>query len=95
MKLPKLSNVYAVAMDQMPMKRFFINFFVSRNAWGLFHRNSHIAAYSGKPKVGYNTKATATKAADNMSRKNPDAVFKAYKCLWCDKFHIGRNRHPL
>ncbi len=76
----------------MPMKRFFINFFITRNAWGLFHKNSHISFRSGKPKVIYNTKATAIKSANSMAKKN-GVHFSNYKCLHCDGYHIGKNSH--
>jgi hypothetical protein len=87
----KFRNVILVLKDQMPLWRFVKNFFFTRNAWGLFHKNSHIAQGSGKPKVKYNTKATATKAAEAMSKKH-GVWFSNYKCLHCDGFHIGKNR---
>lgn len=85
-----LKNIYLVIRDQMPLKRFVMNFFVTRNAWGLFHKNSHISFRSGKPKVKYNTKKTAVGAALNMSLKYRHQ-FSAYKCLHCDGYHIGKN----
>lgn len=87
----KLRNILLVIKDQLPLKRFIRNFFITRNAWGLFHKNSHIAQGSGKPKVAYNTKATALKAAASMSKKH-GKHFSTYKCLHCDGFHIGKNR---
>jgi len=87
----KLRNVWLVLKDQMPLQRFFRNFFVTRNAWGLFFRNgTHIAGYSGKPKVMYNTKKSSLKAAESMSKKN-GVHFSSYKCLFCDGYHIGKN----
>ena len=86
-----LKNALAVIRDQGPPKRFFRNFFITRNAWGLFHQNSHTAAYSGKPKVKYNTKETALKAAASMSKKTGN-WFSTYKCLHCDGYHVGKNR---
>lgn len=90
MKL-KLRNVYLALKDQMPLKRFIKNFLITRNAWGLFHENSHISFGSGKPKVMYNTKKTAEKSAKAMGKKN-GVHFSNYKCLWCDGYHIGKNR---
>ncbi|MGI9570326.1 MAG: hypothetical protein ACR2PH_11455 [Desulfobulbia bacterium] len=75
----------------MPIGRFIRNFFITRNAWGLFHINSHIAFGSGKPKVMYNTKATATKAAASMTKKY-GGWCSNYKCLHCDGYHVGKNR---
>lgn len=39
----------------------------------------------------YNTKASATKAAESMSKKH-GVWFSNYKCLHCDGYHIGKNR---
>ena len=57
----------------------------------MFHENSHIAAYSKKPKVAYGKKSSALKAAESMQRKH-GAEFSAYKCVHCDGYHIGKNR---
>lgn len=84
-------NLYLGLKDQLPFKRFFKNFFVTRNAWGLFHKNSHISYGSGKPKVMYNTKKTAEKSAEAMGKKH-NCYFSNYKCIYCDGYHIGRNR---
>lgn len=87
----KLRNVILALIDQGPLRRFLVNFFVTRNAWGLFHVNSHVAAGSGKPKVEYRTKASAEKAALAMGKKR-NVHFSPYKCMRCDGYHIGRNR---
>jgi len=87
----KIRNIILVIKDQMPPARFLRNFFVTRNAWGLFHVNSHISFRSGKPKVMYNTKPTATKAADMMAKKY-GGWYSNYKCLHCDGYHVGKNR---
>lgn len=87
----KLRNIFLVLKDQGPFKRFFRNFLVTRNAWGLFHKNSHISAGSGKPKVMYNSKASAEKAAASMTKKY-EVWFFNYKCLHCDGYHLGKNR---
>lgn len=87
----KARNVWLALKDQGPLSRFIRNFFITRNAWGLFHINSHVAAGSGKLKVEYNTRPSAEKAAAAMSRKN-NTHFSVYKCMRCDGYHIGRNR---
>ena len=87
----KLRNIVLALKDQGPFKRFYRNFFVTRNAWGLFHKNSHIAAGSGNPKVMYNSKASAEKAAASMTKKH-GVWFSNYKCLHCDGYHLGKNR---
>lgn len=87
----RFRNLVLVIKDQGPPKRFFRNFFVTRNAWGLFHKNSHIAAYSGKPKIEYGSQKSANKAAASMKKKT-GKHFSVYKCLQCDGYHIGKNR---
>lgn len=87
----KIRNLYLGLKDQGPFWRFFRNFFITRNAWGLFHKNSHVSASTGKPKVMYNTKETAVKVASKMSKKH-DCYFSNYKCIYCDGYHIGKNR---
>jgi hypothetical protein len=75
----------------MPLKRFIKNFLITRNAWGLFHVNSHINQRTLNPKVNYNTKETAVKGAISMSKKYKKH-FNPYKCLHCDGYHLGKNR---
>lgn len=87
----KIKNIILALKDQGPFKRFFKNFFITRNAWGLFHINSHISASTGKPKVSYNTKASAEKAAASMTKKR-GVWFSNYKCIQCDGYHVGKNR---
>lgn len=87
----KLRNIVLVIKDQMPINRFIRNFFISRNAWGLFHENSHVSFSSGKPKVMYNTKKSAEKASKAMAKKR-GVHFSNYKCLHCDGYHVGKNR---
>jgi len=86
-----IHNLILAIKDQLPLKRLLINFFITRNAWGMFHKNSHIAVYSGKPKVPYPTKESASKAANSMSNKK-GVHFSCYKCVWCNGYHIGKNR---
>jgi hypothetical protein len=88
----KLRNVVLVIKDQMPLRRFVRNFFVTKNAWGLFYKNgSHVASYTGQPKVMYRTKKSSLKAAENMKTKT-GKHFSSYKCLFCDGYHVGKNR---
>ncbi len=87
----KLRNIVLAFRDQLPLKRMWRNFIVTRNGRGLFHENSHTVAATGKPKVVYNSRAGAEKAAESMERKY-EGVFRPYKCLFCDGFHIGKNR---
>lgn len=87
----KLKNLLLALKYQLPLSRAFRNFVITRNAWGMFHKNSHMAAYSGKPKIMYGSIASAEKASKAMETKY-GGVFKPYKCVFCDGFHIGKNR---
>ena len=87
----KLKNLILALKDQLPLSRAFRNFFITRNAWGMFHENSHVAAYSNKLKVPYSSRKSATAAATAMQKKH-GGKFRAYKCVYCDGYHIGKNR---
>lgn len=87
----KLRNILLALKDQLPLKRFIRNFFITRNALGLFHVNSHISQGSGKPKIQYSSKASAEKGAASMGKKT-GKHFSPYKCMHCDGYHIGKNR---
>lgn len=78
--------------DQVRRKTWFRNFFITGNAWGAFSINSHINQGTGKPKIMYNTIDGAKKAAEKMSEKH-GVHFSFYKCLFCDGYHIGKNRN--
>lgn len=86
-----IKNLWTALAEQGPWKRAYRNFIITGNAWGIFHRNSHISFRSGKPKVMYNTKKTAQKAADFMKHKH-DKHFSVYKCVFCTGYHLGKNR---
>ena len=78
-------------IDQVKRKRVITNFFITRNAWGAFSINSHINQHTGQPKVTYNTVETARKSAEKMGEKH-NTHFSYYKCLFCDGYHIGKNK---
>ena len=87
----KYKNLKIWLVDQWKRKTFFRNFFITRNAWGAFSINSHINQHKGEPKICYSTKEKAQKAADKMGEKT-GKHFSVYKCLFCDGYHIGKNR---
>ena len=87
----KLKNIILALKEQGPFKRFIRNFFITGNAWGLFHMNSHYRFDTGEVKVMYNRKKSALKAAENMKKKY-DKHFSVYKCIYCDGYHLGKNR---
>lgn len=84
----KIRNIYLVIKDQGPPKRFVKNLFKG-HLMGITSGRSHVNA-SGKPKVMYNTKATAIKSAASMAKKTGN-YFSNYKCLYCNGYHIGKN----
>jgi hypothetical protein len=86
----KFRNFWIWFKNQIKRKRVFYNFFISRNAWGSFSINSHIRASTEKPKNTYPSIESALKAAEKMSAKY-NKHFSAYKCLFCDGYHIGKN----
>ena len=86
----KIKNLYKGLKEQGPFKRFYKNFFVTGNAWGMFSKRSH-QREDGKLKVMYNTKESAQKAADSMAKKY-EKHFSVYKCIFCDGYHLGKNR---
>ena len=87
----KIRNLILGLKEQLPLKRAFVNFFVTRNAWGMFHINSHIRCDINKPKQEFNTKESALKAAESMKKKH-GKHFSVYKCIFCDGYHLGKNR---
>lgn len=87
----KFRNFRIWFKDQIKRKRVFYNFFISRNALGAFSINSHIRADTGEPKITYHSVESAQKAAEKMGKKY-NKHFSVYKCLFCDGYHIGKNR---
>lgn len=87
----KIRNLYLELKGQLPWKRFLRNFFITRNAWGMFYKSSHINQSTGKPKISYGSVESARKAAEKMSEKK-GVHFSYYKCVFCDGYHIGKNR---
>lgn len=85
----KLNYIGLALKDQMPLTRLIKNL-CKGHVLGLFHIRSHIRA-DGTPKVGYNTKETATRVAKEMMEKKGN-YFSNYRCIFCGKYHLGRNR---
>lgn len=59
------------------------------NSLGIFSKKSHYL-HNGT-KIQYSEKA-AEKAAKAMSKKY-NKSFSHYKCVFCDYYHIGKNKH--
>jgi hypothetical protein len=93
----KLKNVILGLKEQLPFKRAFRNFFITGNAWGMFHINSHKRQDTGKLKQMYPTKESALRAAESIresliKKKKEVKHFSVYKCIYCDGYHLGKNR---
>jgi hypothetical protein len=84
----KIINIILALKDQGPTKRFIRNL-CKGHILGLINKRSHHTS-NGNTKVMYNTKKTATNAAESMSKKT-NKYFSNYKCLYCDGYHIGKN----
>ena len=84
-------NLPSWLRDQLTRPEWFRNFFITRNAWGSFSKYSHIRGKDNQPKVSYPTRTKALKAAEDMGRKR-GVHFSVYKCLYCNGWHIGKNR---
>ena len=69
LKQIKYRNLKIWLIDQIKRKRWFTNFFITRNAWGAFSINSHINQHTSQPKVMYNSVKSAQKAVDSMPKK--------------------------
>lgn len=86
----RIKNLYLALKEQLPLKRAFRNFFITGNAWGMFSKRSHYLE-DGREKQAYSRRPSAEKAADSMKKKY-DKHFSVYKCLFCDGYHLGKNR---
>ena len=86
-----IENLILWFRDQFKRKTWFRNFFITGNAWAAFSINSHVNQHTGKPKVMYNTEKTAKKSAEAISEKY-GTHFSYYKCLFCNGYHVGKNR---
>lgn len=87
----KFKNLILGIKYQLPLSRLFRNFFITGNGWGMFSKNSHINQHTKTPKITYNHYETAVRSAQIISEKT-GKHFSVYKCIYCDGFHIGKNR---
>jgi len=75
--------------DQGPFKRFVKNLYKG-HVFGLLSKRSHFNG-NGIEKVGYKTKKSSLKACEKMGEKH-GKHFSSYRCMYCGKYHIGKNR---
>lgn len=85
-----MKNLWLGLKDQMPLKRFLFNLLVTGNALGLFYKRSHYRD-NGSPKQAFPKKDSALRAAASMEKKH-GVHFSTYKCIFCDGYHLGKNR---
>ena len=84
----QLKNIMLGLRDQMPIKRFLKN--ICKGGFGCFwHPRTHLRG-DGLPKIMYNTRVSAKKAALAMEAKTQKS-FSCWKCWRCDGYHIGKN----
>jgi hypothetical protein len=86
----KIKNLYLALKDQLPLQRAFKNFFITGNAWGMFSKKSHSLGPS-RDKITYYKISSAKNAALKMNQKY-NKHFSVYKCIFCDGYHIGKNK---
>lgn len=87
-----MKNLIQVLKYQGPPKRFIRNFILSKTGWGIFSKHSHVNQHTNKDKVSYPRYESAERAATAMGKKT-GKHFSIYKCLYCDGFHIGKNKN--
>lgn len=75
--------------DQLSRPDWFRNLFANRSTWGVFSIYSHIRRSDGRSKIAYPTREKARKAAEDMGKKYK-AHFVAYKCLFCEGWHVSK-----
>ena len=85
----KVRNILLAVKDQLPVRRLVRNIWKG-HVFGLLSKRSHFRE-DGTAKVMYNTKATAQKVAKQMLEKK-GKYFSNYKCMFCDGYHLGKNR---
>jgi len=86
----KIKNLFLALKDQGPWKRFYTNFFKTKNGRGIFYERSHLTM-KGKEKVKYGHKDSALRASEAMEIKY-GGHYSCYKCIFCDGYHVGKNR---
>lgn len=84
-------NIFLALKGQLPWKRFFRSFFLTGNGWGLFSIHSHLNKRTGRPKIRYDSLEAAQRAAADLRCKFGGCI-SAYKCIYCDGYHIGHER---
>ena len=90
----KIKNIFLWLREKLSDPHFFRNLFSYRKMWGAFSIYSHQRRSDGKPNISYSSRKKAVKAAESMSRKY-GVPFIAYKCLFCDGWHIAKEAEKV
>lgn len=90
MKL-KYNNLKIWLKEKMSQPRWYVELFSYRQFWGALSIYSHRRRSDGKPNIVYSTHSKAQKAVRSMEKKY-GVPFVAYKCLYCDGWHVARGR---
>ncbi len=85
----KIKNLILAFKDQGPFLRFIRNL-KKGHILGILNERSHLNGEYNL-KVMYNTKKAAIKTANTMTEKYGKR-FSNYKCIYCDGYHVGKNR---
>lgn len=84
-----MNNMVKAFLFQCKHHGFIKAFFIDKNGRGIFSKNSHYS--KGKEKVKYNSLESAIKASKAINKKYGSNT-EAYKCGFCDAYHIGNNK---
>ena len=87
----KYSNFKIWFKEKVSQPRWYVDLFSYRRFWGALSIYSHLRRSDGKPNITYSTPSKAQKAVRSMERKY-GVPFMAYKCLYCDGWHVARSR---
>lgn len=89
LKKINLKQIGCWLKDQLSRPDRFRNLIVDRSAWGAFSIYAHARRSDGKAKIAYSGKVQAEKAALDMSKRHGNP-FVAYKCLFCEGWHVSK-----
>lgn len=86
----KYANLKIWLAELFERKNLWKQLFDYRMVWGAFSIHSHRRRSDGKPNITFSTRMKAVKAASDMQLKY-GVPFSAYKCLFCDGWHVGKS----
>ena len=84
-------NMIKAIIYQCQHYGFVNSFFIDKNGKGIFSPRSHYNK-DGTEKVRYGHAETAERAVAAMTEKYGRKHMRAYKCGFCDGYHIGNAR---